>query len=181
MGLLKRAQKSLALLFNAVVLVACGIAIPVPTATMTTPSFTQFIPSITPTIVSSPTNTSTATPEPDIAPNCKIANEAGQLYLLSDYEFRDLRTTEGKLDQALSTHYPEWANYTQTVPWSTEPVKLGEIIVSASLDLEKDIQVNPAVTLVALGESLDWQLPSNMDLYLKAKEISTELNRLSLD
>jgi hypothetical protein len=64
--------------------------------------------------------------EPDVAPNCKISNEEGQLYLLSDQEFRDLRTHEGILDQALAAHYPEWANYTQSVPWSTQPVKLGK-------------------------------------------------------
>jgi hypothetical protein len=75
---------------------------------------------------------------------------------LSDYEFRNLRTHEGILNQALAVHYSEWANYTQMVPWSTQLVKLGEIIVSASLDFEKDIQVNPAVTLVTLGEGLAW-------------------------
>jgi len=123
-------------------------------------------------------NTVNPTPEPDIAPNCRIANEEGQLYLLSDQEFRDLRTHQGIVDQALATHYPEWASYTQMVSWSTQPVKLGEIIVSASLDEEANLQINAAVTLVTLGESLDWQLPSNTDLYLKSQEISTELNRL---
>jgi hypothetical protein len=85
------------------------------------------------------------------------------------------------LDRTLATHYPEWASYRQTVPWSKQPVKLGEIIVSASLDLESDLQINPAVTLVTLGDNFDWQLPSNTDIFLKAHEISTELNRLSLD
>lgn len=70
-----------------------------------------------------PTNTYTATPELGIAPNCRIANEEGQLYLLNDQEFRDLRTTDGKLDRALAAHDPEWAKYAQTVPWSTQPVK----------------------------------------------------------
>jgi hypothetical protein len=38
--------------------------------------------------------------------------------------------------------------------------KVGEIIVSASYDEEANLQINPAVTLVTLGDSLDWQLPS---------------------
>jgi hypothetical protein len=110
-----------------------------------------------------------------------MLNEGGQLYLLSDREFRNLFTTGVKLDRALAVHYPEWANYRQMVSWSTQPVTLGEIINSASLDNELNLQINAAVALVTLGESLDWQLPSNTDLYLKAREISLGLNRLSLD
>ena len=169
-------------------LTACGGIPPTSaiTATASTePSLTPFTPSITPSPIPVttpvPTNTFTVTPEPDIAPNCRIANEEGQLYLLSDQEFRDLRTHEGILNQALAIHYPEWAHYTQMVPSSTQPVNLGEIMVSASLNIELNLQINAAVTLVTLGDSLDWQLPSNTDLYLKSQEISTELNRLSLD
>ena len=184
MNLLKQAKKLVTLAIGTILLAACGIATPAPTVTATTvPSITPSTPSITPspipTTTSSPTNTLTATPELGIAPNCKIANEEGQLYLLNDQEFRNLRTSDGKLDQALEAHYPEWANYTQSVPWSTQPVKLGEIIVSASYDEEANLQINPAVTSVTLGDSLDWQLPSNTDLYSKSQEISIELNRLS--
>jgi len=186
MKLLKRPWKFLALTLSTFLLAACGVATPMPTVTVTaTSSPTPVAPSITPSYTASAillsTNTYAASPEPDVAPNCKISNEEGQLYLLSDQEFRDLRTHEGILDQALAAHYPEWANYTQSVPWSTQPVKLGEIIVSASYDEEANLQINPAVTLVTLGDSLDWQLPSNTDLYLKSQEISTELNRLSFD
>jgi hypothetical protein len=184
MTLLKRTLMVSFMILAVVSLAAVGIATPIPTATATkTPSRTSIPPSITPipSAIPSPTNTDTTSPEPDLAPNCKITNEAGQIYLLSDQEFRDLRTTPGKLDQVLTINYPEWANYTQMVPSSTQPVNLGKIIVSASLDEESNLQINAAVTLVTLGDSLDWQLPSNTDLYLKSQEISTELNRLSLD
>ena len=162
-------------------LAACGVTPMSTTIATTAPSLTPIAPSTTAAIMPSPTNIPTASLEPDITPNCKIANEAGQLYLLSDQEFRDLRTTPGKLDQVLTNNYPEWANYTQMVPWSTQPVKLGEIIASVSHDEESNLQISAAVTLVTLGDSLDWQLPSNTDLYLKAQEISTELNRLSFE
>jgi len=167
-------------------LAACGIATPVPTVTaITTSSPTPIAPSITPSYTPSaiplPTNTYTASLEPDIAPNCKIANEPGQLYLLSEKKFRDLRTTEGKLNKALALHYPEWAHYTQMVSWDTQPVKLGEIIVSASLNEQLNLQINPAVTLITLGESMDWQLPANTDLFLKSREISEELEGMALD
>ena len=146
----------------------------------TTSSPLPFVPSVTPSFTPSPmpllTNTYTVSPEAEIAPNCEIANEKGQLYLLSDQEFSDFGTTEGELDRVLVTHYPEWANYRQRVSWSTQPVKLGEIIVSASLD-EYLSQINPAVTLVVLGESLDWQLPSTMDFFVRAQEISQVLQQ----
>ena len=58
---------------------------------------------------------------------------------------------------------------------------MGEIIVAASLDEYSNLQINPAVTLVTLGDSLDWQLPSNTDLFLKSQEISEELDRLAFD
>src|SRR5690349_236057 len=92
--------------------------------------------SYTPSPIPLPTTTFTVSPEPNIAPNCRIRDEGGRLYLLSDNEFRSLFTTDGMLDLVLAAHYPEWANYRQAVPWSTEPVKLGEIIVAASLDEE---------------------------------------------
>ena len=165
---------------------ACGTATPAPTVTATrlpgiTPSTHSITSSPIPTVTPLPTNTLTASPELGIAPNCKIVNEEGQLYLLSDQEFHDLGTLESELDQALATHYPEWASYTQTVSWSTQPEKLGAIIVAASLDEHSSLQINAAVTLVVLGESLHWQLPSNRDLYLKSQEISEELDRLAFD
>lgn len=153
--------------------------------TTTTSSPLSFVPlataSYTPSPLPLPTAPHTVSPEPDVAPNCEISNEEGQLYLLSDQEFRDLRTHQGIVDQALAAHYPEWAHYTQIVSGNTEPVKLGDIIVSVSYDEESNLQINPAVTLVTLGDSLNWQLPPNTDLYLKSQEISIELNRLSFD
>ena len=163
-------------------LAACGIAAPAPTVTATlVSSLAPPTPSITPSVIPLPTDTHMASPELGIAPNCRIANEEGQLYLLNNQEFRNLRTSDGKLDRALAVHYPEWANYTQLVPWSTQPVKLGEIIVSASLNIELNLQINPAVTLVTLGESLDWQLPANTDLFSKSREISLTLQQHDYD
>jgi len=162
-------------------LAACGTVTPATTVPSITPSTPSITPSPIPTVTPLPTNTLTASPELGIAPNCKIANEEGQLYLLNDQEFRNLRTSDGKLDRALAAHYPEWANFTQSAPWSTQPVKLGEIIVSASLDEELNLQINPAVTLVTLGESLNWQLPANTDLFSKSREISLTLRQHDWD
>jgi hypothetical protein len=151
----------------------------------TTPSPLPFAPvataSYTPSPIPLPTATYTVSPEPDIAPNCNIVDEGGQLYLLSEKEFHSIFTTGAKVDRVLAVHYPEWANYRQMVSWSTQPVTLGDIINSASMDVELNLQINAAVILVTLGEYLNWQLPSNTDLFLKVQEVSLELNRSSID
>lgn len=183
-------QKRVSIGFYVILIVflagACGNTSTAPAVIATTalsppPPILSLTPSHTPSAIPLPTNTYTASPEPDIAPNCRIDNEDGQLYLLSDAEFHDLGTLESELDRALARHYPEWASYTQTVSWSTQPEKLGAIIVAASLDEYSSLQINAAVTLVVLGESVHWQLPSNTDLYLKSQEISEELDRLAFD
>ena len=172
-------QKSIVCILINALIASCG-SIETETPNFTLP-MSSITPSPIPSVTSLPTNTYTSTPQPDITPNCKIANDTGQLYLVSDQEFRDLRTAPGELDQVLTVQYPEWANYAQIVRQDLQPLSLGKIIMSASHDEMLGIQINPAVTLVTLGVTLGWQLPSNTDLYLKAQEISTELNRLSLD
>jgi hypothetical protein len=187
MLLMKTSKRVLAVVFLILIVSlvgACGTVTPVPIVTETeVPSLlsptSSITPSPIPSVTSLPTNTYTVTPEPDIAPNCKIANDAGRLYLVSNQEFRDLRTDEGILDQALAAHYPEWANYTQMVSWSTQLIKLGKIVKEASFNIELNLQINSAVTLVTLGESLDWQLPTTADLFSESREVSLELSRLS--
>jgi hypothetical protein len=133
------------------------------------------------TAMPTPASTITATPEPGTPPGCMIINNDGKLYVLSNKEFSYLGTGAKKLNQVLADNYPEWANYKQNVPWNTEPVKLGEIVLSASLNEELNLQINPAVTLVTLGITLGWQLPANSDLFLKSREISQNLNHLAFD
>ena len=160
---------------------ACGAATPVPTITATNaPSLTPITPTITPspfpTITSLPTGTYTATPEPGTPPGCKIIDESGNLYVLSSNEIFAWGVTEDELNQALANNFPEWANYEQNVRWSSEPAKLGEIVLNASF--QEQFALNPAVTLITLGESMNWQLPSNSDLFFQSLDISERLNKL---
>jgi hypothetical protein len=163
-----------------------SVEFPAQTAIMAT-TMAAFVITITPSPTPTPspfpvpTNTYTASPVPAIAPNCNLTNGDGQLYLLSDTEFSSLFTGKGKLNRALAAHLPEWADYRQTVPWSTEPVTLGEIVNSASFDEQLNLQINSAVTLVTLGESLGWQLPSNLDMYARSREISLALKQHDRD
>jgi hypothetical protein len=179
---MKQKMKVFTTIFLAALLAACSGAIPGPfdTAT-TTPTFITFTPSPIPTKTPLPTGIPTSTSEPAISPGCTIVNERGQLFVLSDKEFSDLWSHERVIDQALARYYPEWGNYRQMVSWSTEPVKLSEILTSASFDNELNLQINSTVALVALGMSLDWQLPVHSDLFLKSREISLKLNDLALE
>ena len=110
-----------------------------------------------------------------------VVNDEGQFYVLSDLKFRDLWSHVKEMDQALAKYYPDWALYEQIVSWDAEPVKLSEIINSASLNNELNLQVNSTVVLVTLGTSMDWQLPANNDLYLESREISLKLNDLAME
>lgn len=170
-------------------LVACGNLMPgsmptsVPTVTATAtivPSITPFTPSITPspnpTITPLPTNPFTTTLEPDTPPGCMILNEDEKVYVLSDDVFFAYGPSAEELDQVLTANYPEWANYEQNVSWYPEPVTVGKIVREASF--QERFALNPAVTLVTLGESLNWQLPANTDLFLQSLSIGERLHHL---
>lgn len=131
-------------------------------------TFTPATPTMTPLFK----ETSTVIPTFVNNSDCKEI-QATNLYLLSDDVFFAITTTAEDINQTLTNNYPEWANYEQTVTWNTEPVKLGEIILSASF--QEQFAINSAVTLVTLGESLDWQLPLGEDLYSKSLSISERL------
>ncbi len=145
---------------------------PYSTLTPVTPSVTVPPPTLTATIPV-PTDAPTLTPEPDIAPECTIVNSEGKIYLLSDEVFFAFGPTEEKIDRVLADNYPEWASYEQNVPWDTKPVKLGEIVSAASSD--DRFNLNPAVVLVVLGESLSWQIPPDNDLFSPSRLISERL------
>ena len=104
-----------------------------------------------------------------------ILNEQS-INVLDDREIFAWGVTEDELNQALANNFPEWANYEQNVRWSSEPAKLGEIVLNASF--QEQFALNPAVTLITLGESMNWQLPSNSDLFFQSLDISERLNKL---
>lgn len=106
---------------------------------------------------------------PTTNPDCKETN----IYLISDNDFFTITTTAEDINLTLTKNYPEWANYEQNVTWNTEPVKLGDIILSASF--QEQFAINSAITLVTLGESLNWQIPSDSDLYSESLSISKRL------
>jgi hypothetical protein len=129
-------------------------------------------------ITSTPTIASiaTETPNKNFLSDCKITTEEGKIYALSDDLIFSWGVREEQIDTALEGNFPEWAAYRQTVEWAANPVKISEIVINASW--QERFVINPAVNLVTLGESFNWQLPEDKDIYLKSKTINEELNRL---
>ncbi len=158
-------------------LTACSNTSPLPTTTVMptiAPSLTPFIPSITATHI--PTNTIDVTPEPNISSSCNIVDKDGKLYILSDDVIFAWETSEEEIDTALEDDFPEWIAYRQKVEWDANPIKIGEIIINASW--QERFVINPSITLVTLGESFNWQIPSDKDLYLESQTINERLNHL---
>jgi len=96
--------------------------------------------------------------------------------VLSDDVFFAFGPSEEELDQVLAVNYPEWADYEQNVSWYSEPVTVGKIVREASF--QEKFALNSAVTLVTLGESRGWQLPSDGDVFLESLTISERLHHL---
>ena len=95
---------------------------------------------------------------------------------LDDQVFFALGPSGEELDQALANNYPEWANYQQNVSWYSEPVKVGKVVREASF--QEEFALNSGVTLVTLGESLDWQLPSTTDVFSESLVVGETLTNL---
>ena len=106
---------------------------------------------------------------------CKIKNSEGRFFVSGDELFYSyLVVNSTTLDEKLEKNFPNWENFSQSLTFSNAPVPLSVIIVDASI--QKEYQLNPAITLVTLGESLDWELPDDGDVATRAKNISKQLH-----
>ncbi len=156
---------------------------PAPTATHTRlpPTLTRTA-SLTPTLTatvpptSTPTSTAAATPGP--AANCTVFNTDGKLILLDKDVLYANGPSSKEIQQALAGTFPEWAAFTQAFERGekTYVYDIGKVMRTASL--AETFSLNPAITLVTLGVSLDWQLPPDGDLYSRAYAIGERLDHL---
>jgi hypothetical protein len=101
-------------------------------------------------------------------PSCITTLNGNRIYVLSDDLSAHPGPDDEQLDQALLSSYPNWAAFTQKLPWHDEPVSVGQVFDDASFT--KEFQVNPAVTLVTVMVKLDHKLPNNGDLFSIARE-----------
>ena len=167
---MSKLRKSVVTILIGVLIASCG------SAETETPSFTLPTSSITPPPIPIATSTFTETPERDTHPICEIVNEDGKLFALSNDVFFSYGPSEEELDRALRDVYSDWANYEENVSWYSEPVRMSKIVREASF--QEKFSLNSTVTLVTLGESRDWQLPSSGDLFLESLVIGERLNHL---
>jgi len=127
------------------------------------PTATAIIPQETSTVTSS-------------LSSCQIIGKNGQLKVLSDEVFFAGNASEDEINQALVNNYPQWATYQQNVPWNTEPANLSKIVREASY--QEKFALNSEVTLVTMGESFNWRLPLDSDLFAHSLLIAEHLVRL---
>jgi hypothetical protein len=104
------------------------------------------------------------------------ATSQQSIHVLDDQVFFALGPSGEELNQTLADNYPEWANYRQDVSWYSEPVTVGKIVREASF--QEKFALNSEVALVTLGESLNWQSPSDSDLFLQSFAIGERPNYL---
>ena len=129
-------------------------------------------PIITTTVIT-PQETSTVT-SPLLS--CQITDKNGKLNVLSDEVFFAWNASEDEINQALADNYPQWSTYQQNVPWRTQTASLGKIVLEASY--QEKFALNSEVTLVTLGESFNWQLPLDSDLFEHSLLIAERLVHL---
>ncbi len=157
-----------------------SIATLLPTALPTATPLPTETPILTPTVLFIEAPTTTNTPasiaEHNSLPACVIIDDAGKLYVLSDDVIFAWGSSKEDLNQALASIFPKWADFRQEVSWTPKRVTAGKVMVEASF--QEQFALNPAVTLVTVGVSLNWKLPSDGNLYWPARNTGKRLVRL---
>ncbi len=143
-----------------------------PTPSVTSLSTATLFPTKSATVHLTPTETIETTETSNL--NCLFPESNGSLYILNDQVFYYGRTEKEVLDLALMNSYPEWASFKQDLEWRDEPASAGQVIEDASFS--KTFQLNPAVTLVTVGIDLDWELPTDGDLFSIARSAGEKLD-----
>ena len=113
---------------------------------------------------STPPVTRSPTPDP-----CATSAER-PLVLIADDAFYSLGPTADEIDDALATHFPPWHDFRQTLyrySWTA-----GHVFEDAART-NPTYSGNAAVLLTVVGSDLNWQLPSDGDLYIRAAHAST--------
>lgn len=162
------------MILGTVLLAACAIATPMPTATATAtivPSLTPSTPSITPSPI--PTITST----PDV---CNIAQGQDKIQVMSQDLFTALEPGGPTVfDTILGEQDSAWADFRQSD--HGEIRSAGIIFHETAFGPELGTGVNPAVLLVTYGVDWNWELPANGDLVSEVDRIRAALHQHELD
>jgi hypothetical protein len=94
------------------------------------------------------------------------------LVILDDDTYFSWGPTSNQLDQAIISLHPQWQHFRQVV--FTDPWTVGDVYEQAAFCGE-GCGVNPAILLIALSMRLQWQIPPDGDLDLRAQQAAREL------
>jgi len=128
----------------------------------------ELVPTITRTPVLTPNPTHLPSPTPDL---CDVSTST-PLFLLDDDMYFSLGPVPNQLERAIVDSHPIWGAFRQVV--LTDPWTIGEVYDQAAFG-GPEYGVNPAILLISVSMRLDWQIPSDGDLYLRAQQMAREL------
>jgi len=109
---------------------------------------------------------------------CDFESLDPQGVLLNDEVYFSIGPIPKEIDDRLSQIYPQWEDFDQIV--TTDPWTAGVVLDQASFG-GPEYGVNPAVLLVTVGMNLEWQVPSDGDLYNRAVQTAKELEQYAVD
>lgn len=153
-------------------LVACEIAVPIPTVTATTISI---LATSTPSITPSPVPT--ITPTPDF---CNPAQQHDKVEVLSNDLLTALEPGGPTIfDRILMEQNPAWAQFRQ---YDHDEIRsAGVIFHETAFGPELGTGINPAVLLVTYGIEHNWELPANGNLVAEVDRIRAVLRQHESD
>lgn len=146
-----------------------------------TPTSTLIITEVTITSSTVWTPTFNSTPMSSPASQislCDFESLDPQGVLLNDEVYFSIGPIPKEIDDRLSQIYPQWEDFDQIV--TTDPWTAGVVLDQASFG-GPEYGVNPAVLLVTVGMNLEWQVPSDGDLYNRAVQTAKELEQYAVD
>jgi len=77
------------------------------------------------------------------------------------------------MDVAVFSLHPQWEDFRQEV--LGQSLTIGNVFEQAAFG-GPEYGVNPAILLIAVGMRLDWQIPSDGDMFLRAEQAAREMH-----
>jgi hypothetical protein len=114
----------------------------------------------------------TPTPDP-----CDTEGQV-PLVLLDRDVYTDFGPTSNEIDEAVIGLYPVWHSFRQTVVGLSHTV--GDVFKQAAFG-GPEYGLNPAVLLVVVGMDLDWQPPTDGDLFGRAVQAAKIMHPYYVD
>ncbi len=126
-----------------------------------------------PTKTPQPTRTSTPSSLPTPTQDQCRAPHYPQLILLDDDRYSSFGPPSSKMDAAVFNLHPQWEHFRQEV--LGQSLTIGNVFEQAAFG-GPEYGVNPAILLIAVGMRLDWEVPPDGDMFLRAEQAAREMH-----